>query len=53
MWTINYKGFYIHGYNDKPDIFIFLDDRKVIVKSINNAKNKIRSYLKNVQNISN
>jgi hypothetical protein len=49
MFTIQYKGFYINGYCDKPECkVIFCNDSPLItVKSLRAAKLAIAKFLKN------
>lgn len=47
MWTIKYKGFYIHGYCDKTVCGVTLDDNNIGItfKSLHAAKCGISKWL--------
>jgi hypothetical protein len=43
MWTINYRGCYIHGYCNRDDVRVLLPDGTIVNKvSLDAAKRYIR-----------
>lgn len=51
MFTINYKGFYIHGYIYKPEcsvVFYHYSKPTTVYKSLHAAKIAITKFLKEI-----
>jgi hypothetical protein len=48
MWTITYKGFYIHGYCDRDEVSVTYTGAALpqYFKSLHAAKCRITRYLK-------
>jgi len=46
MFTIFYKGFYVHGYFDKPNVVVQREDLpNFLCKSMHSAKCQITRFL--------